>query len=86
MKRLLEMENNRMNTENFEYSRLVKEQSDEICDLRNIIKTKSEVSNNLNKKLGEIWIKCEKNIAALKRSQKVEVKFWRKELGEERKQ
>ena len=82
----LKMENNRMNTENFEYSRLVKEQSEEICDLRNIIKTKSEVSNNLNKKIGEIRIKSEKNIAALKRSHKVEVKFWRKELGEERKQ
>ena len=83
---ILQIENNRLNTENFEYSRLVKEQSEEICNLKNIIKTRTEVSNNLNKKLGDIRIKSEKDIAALKRSHKVELKFWRKELGEERKQ
>ena len=59
----------------------MKEQSEEICNLRNTIKIRSEVSDNLNKKLGDIRIKSEKDIAALKRSHKVEVKFWRKELG-----
>ena len=82
----LQIENKRMNIENFEYSRLVQEQSEEISNLRNMIKTRSEVSNNLNKKLSEIRTKSEKEIAALKRSHKVEVKLWRKELGEERKQ
>ena len=47
---------------------------------------KNEVSNQLNKKLGELKIKNDKENAASKKAHKAEIKSWRKELGAERKE
>ena len=46
---------------------------------------KNEISNQLNKQLNENRVQNEKNIAHIKKTHKAEVKAWRKELGEERK-
>ena len=47
---------------------------------------KNEVSNQLNKRLGELKIKNDKENAASKKVHKAEIKSWRRELGAERKE
>ena len=84
-KEYLQVEIKRVSTENFKYSEIVKEQLEEINELRNSIKMKTEISNQLNKKLSGFKIKSEKDSAASARSYKAEIKCWKKELGEERK-
>jgi len=46
---------------------------------------KNEISNSLNKQLGEVKIRTEKENAFVKKKHKEEVKSWKKQLGEERK-
>ena len=82
----LEHELERVRIENKMYQQKIKEQDEEIFDLNKIVKTKNEVSNNLNKQLNEIRVKTEKETALIKKIHKKEVKSWRKNLGEERRQ
>merc|ERR1712142_408825 len=64
----------------------MKEKEQEIHCLENTIKVKVEIANKLNKQLSEIKIKNEKECASAKKLHKSEVKLWKKELGEERKE
>ena len=81
----LQIKIKRLSTENIEYRELVKEQTEEINDLKNSVKIKTDISNQMNKKFSEFKIKSEKEKAVAKKSHQAEVKFWRKELGNERK-
>ena len=83
---ILEDEIKNLKVENEEFREKFKEQKQEIGDLENIVKTKGEISNNLNKKLSEIKIKNDKECVALKKMHKTEVKAWKKELGQERRE
>ena len=69
--------------ENEEIIILNKNQKKEICDLEKIIKVKNEVSEKLNKELKELKINFNKEKAEMIKRHKTEVKYWRKELGEE---
>ena len=59
---------------------------EEIVDLEKSVDVKIKVSERLKKELGESKKKAEKDKAAMIKAHRVEVKSWRKDLGEERKQ
>ena len=75
----LKHEVNKLSTDN-------EKKVEEIKHLENSLKVKNEVSNQLNKRLGELKIKNDKENAASKKAHKAEIKSWRKELGAERKE
>ena len=75
-----------ISTENIRYIELLKEQKEEIHDLKNSVKIRTDVSNEINKKFSEYRIKCEKENAVAKKSHQNEIKSWKKQLGYERKQ
>ena len=52
-------------------------------DLERTIKTQKEISNKFNKELNEYKVKVQKEKKALIKEHRTEVKYWRKELGEE---
>ena len=58
----------------------------EIADLEKSVDTKNKISERLQKELSENKKKAEKDKAIMIKAHKVEVKSWRKDLGEERKQ
>ena len=62
-----------------------KNQKKEICDLEKIMRVKNEVSEKLNKELKELKVKFNKEKSEMIKCHKKEVKYWRKELGEETK-
>ena len=64
---------------------MVKEYKEEIDDLKNTIKIKIEISNNLNKQIKDLKSRAEKEKVLAKKMYKAEVQSWKKELGEERK-
>ena len=82
----LQVEIKRLVAENMKYSELVEEQKQEINDLENSVKTKTGIANQVNKKLNDYKIKSEKDHASAIKSLKAEIKSWKKELGEERKE
>ena len=82
----LHIELKRIDTENLKYSDLVRKQTEEINDLRKSVKVKTDVSNQMNRKFSEFKTKSEKDNAALKKSHRAEVKSWKQELGNERKE
>ena len=51
--------------------------------LERTIKTQKEISNKFNKELNEYKVKVQKEKKALIKEHRTEVKYWRKELGEE---
>ena len=59
---------------------------EEIIDLEKSVDVKIKVSERLRKELGDSKKKAEKEKAAMIKAHRVEVKSWRKDLGEERKQ
>jgi len=59
---------------------------EEIVNLEKIVKIKADIANKLNKDLSEVKIKNEKECANARKIHKAEVKSWRKELGDERKE
>ena len=82
----LENDLNSVIVENKKYRDVVREQEEEIGDLRRTVKVKEEIANNLNKQIRDLKLKVEKeNVLANKRN-KAELKLWKKELGEERKE
>lgn len=72
--------------DNKKYRELVREQEEEIRHLQSRVKVKEEIANNLNKQIRELKLKAEKENVLAKKRQKDEVKSWKKELGEERKE
>ena len=64
----------------------INERDDTIKELQNSINVKNEVTKNLNKQLTESKVKAGKEKAAIVKEYKAEIKSWRKDLGEERKQ
>ena len=82
----LQVEIKRLSTENIRYSELVKEQTEEIHDLKNSVKMKTHISNQINKNFSKFRTKSEKESAVEKKSDQAEIKYWKKELGSERKQ
>ena len=58
----------------------------EIADLEKSVDTKIKISERLQKELSENKKNAEKDKAIMIKAHKVEVKSWRKDLGEERKQ
>ena len=64
----------------------ISERDDTIKELQSSINMKNEVTKNLNKKLTESNAKARKEKAAIVKDYKAEIKSWRKDLGEERKQ
>jgi len=72
--------------ENDGFREKIKEQEQEILALENTIKVKVEISNKLNKQISEMKIKNDKEFASVKKLHRSEVKLWKKELGEERKE
>ena len=86
LKDTLEHEVDKLKTENTYYRDTVKVHLEEICDLENSLKVKVDIVNQLNKKFSEFKKKTEKENASTIKSLKTEIKSWRKELGEERKE
>ena len=72
--------------ENNKYREVVREQEEEIKHLQNAVKIKEEIANNLNKQMREFKLKTEKENIVVSKRHKDEVKSWRKDLGEERKE
>ena len=72
--------------ENTKCEETLKEKDAEIFDLEKIVKVKNEVANRLNQQLRELKIKHETEIVSIKKMHKAEVKSWKKELGEERRE
>ena len=58
----------------------------EIDDLKMSSKVKAEVCNNLRKELNESKTKFNKEKNEMIKTHKIEVKYWRKELGDEKKE
>ena len=85
LKDTFEHEVDKLKMENTSYRDKIKIHIEEIRDLENALKVKSDIINQLNKKFAEFKTKTEKEAAATK-SFKGEIKSWRKELGEERKE
>ena len=81
----LQHEVDELKIENLKYREKHKLQIEEIGELETSLKIKTDIANQLNKKLSEEKTKAERENSATKRSFKAEVKSWRKELGEERK-
>ena len=72
--------------DNQKYRDIVREHEEEIDHLRRTVKVKEEIAKNLNKQMRDFKLKVEKeNVLANKRN-KAELKLWKKELGEERKE
>ena len=82
----LQVDIKRLSAENIRYSELVKEQTEEIHDLKNSVKMKTDISNQINKNFSKFRTKSEKENAVEKKSHQAEIKYWKKELGSERKQ
>jgi len=72
--------------ENEELKLVVETKNDEINDLEKSNKVKTEVSNNLRKELYELKMKVTKEKHEMMINHKTEIKYWRKELGNEEKQ
>ena len=81
----LQQEVNRLSLENEKYRETSRVHVEEISDPEKSLKVKTEISNQLNKKLSELKAKNEKENAATKKVHKAQIKSWRKELGEVRK-
>ena len=74
----------RLTVENKKHEEKINDQIKEICELESSLKVKTEIANQLNKKFSEFKTTIEKEKAATKKAHRAEIKFWRKELGEER--
>ena len=70
---------------NMKYEENNKVHIEKISELETSVKIKTDIANQLNKKLTEVKLKADKENSAIKKSFKAEIKSWRKELGEERK-
>ena len=70
--------------ENEQFENLVKSQSIQIKDLKTSNKTNKDVFDKVHKELVEIKVKFNKETKVIFREHKSEVKFGRKELGDER--
>ena len=86
LKDTFEYEVDKLKMENTCYRDKIKIHIEEIRDLENALKVKSDIINQLNKKFAEFKTKTEKEAAATKKSFRGEIKSWRKKLGEERKE
>ena len=75
-----------LSIENEKLRKTVVAQTEHIRELESSLKVKSEISNQLNIKLGEFRTRSETEKAAARKEHKVEIKSWRKELGEERRE
>jgi len=71
--------------ENEVFKNKIRNLETEIKDLEHSNKLRKEVSENLNKKLSELKINFNKEKMDIAKRNKLEVKYWRKELGEETK-
>ena len=63
--------------------KLIEKQKVEINDLERSNKKQVEISQKFHKELNETKLRCKKEKGAIFKEHKKEVKFWRKELGEE---
>ena len=68
------------------YRKVVDEQKEEIDHLKSSVKVKDEIAKNLNKQISELKLKVEKEKVIANKRFKDEVKSWKKELGEERRE
>ena len=82
----LEYEVSKVTSENKKHRETIEAQTEEIHELESSIKVKTEVANQINKKLSEFRTTSETEKAAIKKAHKAELKYWKKELGEERKE
>ena len=73
-------------SENKKFKEVVKEQKEEIFSLQKRLKIKDQISNALNKQLNELRNKHDAETARIKKAHKAEVKSWKKDLGEERRE
>ena len=82
----LKLELNKLTIENENYKGKIEEQNENILELERKVKIKNEISNTLNKQLSDLKRKVEEEKALVKKMHKDEVKSWKKDLGDERKQ
>ena len=90
------VENDHVESLQFELNKLVIEKKNneekigelekEIFDLNNKVVVKNEIANKLNKQLRDLKLKNEAEVVNMKKRHKAEVKSWKKDLGEERRQ
>ena len=81
----LQQKVNNLNCENMKYRETIRVHAEEKKELENDIKINTEISNKLNKQLSEVKTKNGKEIDAAKKIHTAEIRSWRKELGEGRK-
>ena len=82
----LNLEINQLNLENYEFRTSVENQTHEIKDLESLIKAGKQASNKLNKEISEMRANFNKEKETIAKEHRMEVKAWKKELGDERKQ
>jgi chromosome segregation ATPase len=81
----LQVEIKQLKEENSDKDIAFENQKVEVYDLKLANKKASETSNKLNKVLSDLKIKFKKEKNAILKQNKAEIKYWRKELGEETK-
>ena len=79
----LQIEIKQLKKENSEKNKTIESQKVDVYDLKLAHKIASETSNRLNKVLSDLKIKSKKEKHAILKQNKAEIKYWRKELGEE---
>ena len=79
----LMLELKELKEENEVFKTKIESQNIEIQDLEKCVKQKSDISKNLNKRISDLTVKFNKEKSEIFKEHKAEVKFWRKELGEE---
>ena len=72
--------------ENEDLKTTVEAKNCEIDDLKTSSKVKTDVCNNLRRELNEVKNKFNKEKNEMIKNHKIEVKYWRKELGDEKKE
>ena len=81
----LQVEIKQLKKENSDNDISIENQKVEVYDLKLANKKASEASNKLNKVLSDLKVNFKKEKNAILKQNKAEIKYWRKELGEETK-
>ena len=81
----LNLEIKQLNLENYESRTSVGNLTQEIKDLESLIKTGRQASTKLNKEISEMKANFNKEKETIAKEHRMEVKAWKKELGDERK-
>ena len=85
MIRTLNLKIFKLNSENEKFESKEKDFTQEIKDLENLNKKGRQASDKLSKEISRIKAKFEKEKETILKEHRIEIKFWKKELGEETK-